>query len=162
MQQQTITVSSAPVVNVADVHGDLRLAGWERSEIMAKTDGDTLNLSAEKDIVSVSCEGDLILYLPRQSTLTIGQVAGDASLQALAGPVTLGPVSGDLTMNELGPVTLGLVSGDATLRKIGALNGEQVMGDFILRDGNGPCILEAVVCLTWLEAMPRSVNSMVR
>ena len=41
---------------------------------------------------------------------------GDASLQALAGPVMLGPVDGDLTIKDLGAVTLGKVSGDASLR----------------------------------------------
>ena len=109
MQQQTITVSPNPNVTVHNVSGDLRVAGWERNELMAKTDGDVLDLVAGSDPITISCDEDLILYLPRGANLQVEQVAGDASLQALHGPVTLGPVSGDLTMNDLGPVTLAQV-----------------------------------------------------
>ena len=47
MQQQTVSVSSTPNVVIKSIPGDLRVAGWERSEIMVKTDGDTLQISTE-------------------------------------------------------------------------------------------------------------------
>ncbi len=45
MRQQTIAVSSTPNVMIGSIPGDLRVAGWDRSEIMVKTDGDMLEIS---------------------------------------------------------------------------------------------------------------------
>ena len=101
MQQQTITVKPDLKVLVHSISGDLRVAGWDRSELMAKTDGNTLDLVSSADPITISCDGDLILYLPRKADLQVENVAGDASLQALHGPLTLGPVAGDLTMSDL-------------------------------------------------------------
>ena len=47
MKQQTMAVGPEPSVVVGAVAGDLRVAGWDRSEILAKTDGGTLT-SARK------------------------------------------------------------------------------------------------------------------
>jgi hypothetical protein len=144
MQQKTIPVDPNAKVLVHVVRGDLRVAGWDRSELMAKTDGSDLELISSTDPITISCDEDAILYLPRNVNLQVEKVAGDASLQALSGPVTLGPISGDLTMKDLGPVTLGKVSGDASLRNIGALNAEDVSGDFVLRGGHGICAIDSI------------------
>ena len=144
MQQQTIQVGPNPNVKLEPVHGDLRVAGWDRSEIMAKASGDTLSIQNENDQVTISCEEDLIVYLPRPSVLAIASVAGDASLQALQGPVTLGQVAGDLTVHDLGAMQIENVAGDTSLRNIGPLTGETISGDFVLRTANGPCVLSQV------------------
>lgn len=144
MQQRTVPVSPHTAVLVHTVHGDLRVAGWDRNELMVKTDGSQLDLSSASDPITLSCDEDLILYVPRTTDLTIENVSGDASLQALSGPVTLGPIAGDLTIKDLGPVTLGSVSGDASLRNIGALNAENISGDFALRGGHGICAVDAI------------------
>ena len=104
MQQQTVSAKPDVRVNVATIRGDLRVAGWERLEIMAKTDGDDLQLISSNGSIQATCDEDLILYIPRQAVLNIQQVSGDASIQALQGPVSIGPVAGDLTMNDVGPV----------------------------------------------------------
>jgi DUF4097 and DUF4098 domain-containing protein YvlB len=144
MQQQNLAVSATPTVVVESIPGDLRVAGWERSEIMAKTDGDELNLTADGERVVISCDESLILYLPRQANLNIDNVAGDASLQALSGPLVLGPVAGDLSMNDLGHVTLETVSGDASFRSVGAVDAQSISGDLTLRGGRGGCSIESV------------------
>jgi len=144
MQKQTISVSSTPNLVIESIPGDLRVAGWDRSEIMVKTDGDALQISTAADPIVISCDEDLILYVPRGANVKVEKVAGDAILQALNGPVTLGPVAGDLTMNDLGPVTLGTIAGDASLRNIGALNAETIAGDFTLRGGHGICVVDNV------------------
>ncbi len=41
MQQQTVPVNPNASVLVHAVQGDLRVAGWERNELMAKTSGST-------------------------------------------------------------------------------------------------------------------------
>jgi len=144
MKMRTITINSAPGVLVRALTGDLRVAGWDRNELMAKTDGDMLELVPGSDPLIISCDEDLILYVPHGANVKVEKVAGDAILQALNGPVTLGPVAGDLTMNDLGPVTLGTVAGDASLRNIGALNAETIAGDFTLRGGHGICAVDNV------------------
>jgi SHOCT-like domain len=144
MQQQTISVEQTIKVQVNSVTGDLRVAGWDRAEIMAKTDGDRLDLTVEGGEAHVACDEDLILYLPRPVTLVIESVAGDASLQALHGPLRLGPVAGDLTMNDVGPVDAETVAGDASLRNVGAMSAKSISGDFTLRVGNGPCAIETI------------------
>ncbi len=144
MQQQTVPVNPDANVLVHSVQGDLRVAGWERNELMVKTSGRILDLVSGTAPMAISCDEDLILYLPRTATLQVEQVRGDASLQALSGPVTLGPVAGDLTIKDLGPVTLGTVAGDASLRNIGALNAENIAGDFTMRGGRGVCAVDTI------------------
>jgi hypothetical protein len=144
MQNQTISVGPTPNLSLKSIPGDLRVAGWDRSEILVKTDGDSLQISTKSDPIVIACDEDLILYVPRGTNLEVEQVAGDAILQALNGMVTIGPVAGDLTMNDLGPVTLGTIAGDASLRNIGALNAESISGDFTLRGGHGICAVDTV------------------
>jgi hypothetical protein len=144
MQHQTFSVVSTPNLLIESIPGDLRVAGWDRSEIMVKTDGDALQVSADTDPIVVSCDEDLILYVPRGTTLKVEQVAGDAILQALTGPVTIGPVAGDLTLNDLGAISLSSVAGDASIRNIGALNAGTISGDFTLRGGHGVCAVDNV------------------
>jgi len=144
MQQQTVSVPPSPSVLVRAVHGDLRVAGWERNELMAKTSGSLLEPVSGTVPITVSCDEDLILYLPQAARLQVELVSGDASLQALSGPVTMGPVEGDLTIKDLGPLTLGKVSGDVSLRHVGALNADSIAGDFTLRGGAGTCVVDTV------------------
>jgi DUF4097 and DUF4098 domain-containing protein YvlB len=144
MQQQTIPAETEGKVTVSAVPGDLRVAGWERAEIMAKTDGDQLQLTNNKGQIKAGCDGDLILYVPQKSILEIKKVSGDASLQALHGILTIGPVDGDLTMHDVGGVDLDTVVGNASLRKAGAVTAKTISGNFSLRVGNGPCAIESV------------------
>ena len=144
MQQQTVSVDLNANILVHAIHGDLRVAGWDRNELMAKTSGSLLELVSGTSPITVSCDEDLILYLPHSASLLVERVSGDASLQALSGPVTLGPVDGDLTLKDLGPVTLGKVSGDVSLRHIGALSAETIAGDFTLRGGAGACAVDSI------------------
>ena len=144
MQQNTVPIDPNANVNVQTVHGDLRVAGWDRNELMVKTDGSQLNLASTTDPISIACDEDVILYLPRTVKLKIEKVSGDASLQALTGPVTLGPIAGDLTVKDLGPITLSTVSGDASLNNIGVLNAESISGDFALRGSHGACVVDTI------------------
>ncbi|MDO9130488.1 MAG: hypothetical protein Q7U34_11545, partial [Anaerolineales bacterium] len=157
MKQQTITVGPAPEVALQAIPGDLRVAGWERAEIMAKTDGDMLNITADGERISVSCDENLILYLPRQASLQIENVAGDACLQAMSGAVNLGPVAGDLCLNDIGAATVETVAGDASLRSVGGLIADQIRGDFVLRGGRGDCVIANIGG----DASLRDVDGMV-
>jgi len=144
MKQQTMPVGSIPSVVVEAVHGDLRLAGWDRSEILAKTDGEKLTLTAEGDQVLIACDESLILYLPRQAKVSLDRVAADATLQALQGPLVMGTVEGDLAVTDLDRVSLEGVSGDASFRNVGALDVQKIAGDLSLRGSRGSCSISVV------------------
>lgn len=144
MQQQTLPVEANADVVIGSVPGDLRVAGWERGEVMAKTDGDSLELVAESGEVRLACDENLILYVPRSANLSVEAVRGDASLQALGGAVRLGQVAGDLSLNDVESASLALVAGDAIFRNVGRLQIETVSGDFALRGGRGDCLVKRV------------------
>lgn len=144
MQQQTISLNPQATVHVENISGDLRLAGWERSELMAKTDGDRLMLTVENGQVRIACDEDLILYLPHSVNLTIAGVAGDVRAQALQGRLQIGPLAGDLTGNDLGEVILATVAGDASLRNTGPVSAQTISGDLTLRTCRGDCSIETV------------------
>jgi len=63
-----------------------------------------LQLTSDNGVARIACDEDLILYVPRQASLEIQLISGDASFQALHGPVRTGPIAGDLTMHDVGPV----------------------------------------------------------
>ena len=106
MKQQTIPVNSHPNLVIEPVHGDLRVAGWDRLEIMVKTDGDVLKISNESDPITISCDEDLILYAPRLAVVKVEKVSGDVVLQAMRALVSLGPVAGDLLSGRVCGVAL--------------------------------------------------------
>ena len=141
MLQRSLVVESSPLVEVAEIHGDLRVAGWERAEILAKTNGDSLELNSEGGKVLLKCNDNLILYMPSSSNLHVESVAGDASLQALQGEVEMGKVSGDLTLHGIGSVRLGTVSEDVSIHQVGNLVVEKISGDLTLRGGRGDCTI---------------------
>jgi hypothetical protein len=144
MQQQTIPVNPTANIWIGSVPGDLRVAGWDRPEIMVKAAGDTLQVTAETDPIVITSDEALILYLPRGINLNVEKVSGDALLQALTGSVTLGPVAGDLTLNDLGAITMETISGDVNLRNVGAVNCGTIDGDFTLRSGHGICAVDSI------------------
>jgi hypothetical protein len=158
MKMQTITTNAAPNVHVSPVPGDLRVAGWDRNELMAKTDGDMLDLVPGSDPIIISCDEDLILYLPRGASLKVENVAGDASLQALGGALDLGNVAGDLSLHDIGRTMLESVTGDASMRNVSGLNARAVSGDLTLRNCTGDCIVDSIGG----DASIRDVNGTVQ
>ena len=71
MKQQNISVNPEVKVVISSVPGDLRVAGWERSELMIKSDGDMLDVSTGTDPLTIACDEDLIVYVPRGAALNI-------------------------------------------------------------------------------------------
>jgi hypothetical protein len=144
MKQQTLQADSSSQILVKTVAGDMRVAGWERSEIMAKTTGDNLDFNENGPEYSITCDDDLILYIPCQASLNVDHVSGDASLQALKGEIKLGTLSGDLTLNDVETSAIKHISGDVTLRNVGNVNLEIVNGDLNLHKGRGECSVTTV------------------
>lgn len=138
MKQNVLPVSGSITVHIEHVGGDLQVVGWERAEVVAKSDDNELSLTSAGQSVSANSPGDLILYVPREADLLISKVAGDADLRALAGKTELETIGGDLQMRNLGPVTIQTIGGDMSLRGCsGSLSVQTVGGDASLHDIKG-------------------------
>lgn len=144
MQQQSIPVTQKTSILINVIPGNLRVAGWDRQEIMAKTDGDTLEVLSESDPITISCDEDLILYLPRETSITVESVNGDASLQALHGSINLGKVAGDVALKDTNSITIETVAGDISLVGVGAIKAGTISGDAILYRVRGDCAIESI------------------
>lgn len=137
MLKKTLPLGSATKVILADTPGDLRATGWERDEVYAKTDGDVLDVALGAGEVTVACDGDLILSLPRRVALDVLAVSGDADVRELPSGVSLRAVEGDLSLRMVGAATVGAVMGDMDARESGPLAIESVGGDLSVRGGKG-------------------------
>ncbi len=138
MQERTIVVHETPSVHVATVPEDLRVAGWERPELVARTSGETLTVDASEGRIQIACDESLVLYLPRRSSLHVEAVGGDVSLQALSGQATIGQVGGDVSLRDVGgEVAVESVDGDFSARLTGTLALGKIAGDMVAQGVRG-------------------------
>jgi hypothetical protein len=145
MQRQTVICGPTPKILLTAVPGDLRVTGWEREEISAKTKGSSLELLGDADGFTVSCDNDLILNVPDGAELTIESVGGDADLRAFSGTCQVTRVSGDLAGRGLGSFQTQGVGGNLSLRGAsGGISAASVGGDVSLRAAQADILLEGV------------------
>jgi hypothetical protein len=163
MKQATLSQPKRPVVvKVDNVAGDLQVVGWERDEITAKTDGDTVELSNLNGDTTLACDGDAILYLPRDASLEVMNISGDADIRALNGALKITNVSGDLQLRNVGPVSLENVGGDLSLRVCeGDFTARSAAADVSLRDVRGAVKLEGVGADFYLRELTGNLDVIV-
>jgi hypothetical protein len=138
MKQTTLTVAGAAALEVANVSGDLQVVGWDRPEITAKADGDTLTLMLDGDLAHASSDNDLILYIPCETNLRVASVGGDADLRAVSGEIEISNVGGDLQMRNVGITAVSSMGGDLSVRDCkGDFVAENVGGDASLHQMRG-------------------------
>lgn len=131
MKQSVLTTGIGAVLQINSVDGDLQVIGWDRNEIIAKSDDDDLNLTMDGQNIQVICEGDLVIYMHRDTGLKIHSVDGDAELRALPGSsIDILSVGGDLQMRDVFKVNLKTVGGDLSVRDCyGDFTANSVGGD---------------------------------
>ena len=138
MERKTIALGKETGLKIALIPGDLRLTGWDENEIKAKTNGNLLELTSDGELVTLNCDNDLILSVPKHIEIEIDDIAGDASLRVLDGSLKLGQVGGDLALRNVGVIDLGELAGDLVVRHTSAsLKVEHVSGDASVRDVDG-------------------------
>ncbi len=138
MRHSTLTVQGAPILRVEGVGGDLQIVGWERSEVTAKADGDTLQLESDGQVARASSGTDLILYVPRDIVIRVEGVGGDADIRAVPGGMDIASIGGDLQMRNVGVVKVGAVGGDMSVRGCaGDFSADSVGGDASLHEVKG-------------------------
>jgi len=158
MLKKTLAIGSAKKIRLAAAPGDLRVTGWERDEISARTDGDALDLASGADEATVSCDGDLILTIPRRLALELEAVSGDADLRDLPSGLSLGEVSGDLSLRMVGPAAVGAAHGDLDARESGPLTVDIVHADLSVRGGKGDLSVRSALGDVSLHDVQGNVN----
>lgn len=161
MKQNTIPVSGPLTVIVDQIAGDLQVAGWDRPEVSVKTDDDDATLRVDGDQVYASAPGDLILYLPREADLQIGDVSGDVDIRAVSGEIRMESIGGDLQMRAIGPALLKAVGGDLSVRGCsGDFTAERVGSDALLRDLQGDLKIATVGADLCLRNLSGSIDAL--
>lgn len=146
MAQQSFTTSLSPEVILEEIHGNLQVKGWERTEVLVKASGNNIHLLEKgPDIVRIQADSDCIVRLPNEATLKIGKVHGNARIKFLAGNLMGEQIHGSLVMRYIGKAKLDSVHGDLLAKQVlGDLSFEQVNGNAVIRDVQGDCSIGLV------------------
>jgi len=93
-----ISVGKSPRIVVDSIGGDISVMGWDGSEILIKADDDELHLEQNGDDIRFSCDDDMSLRVPKDSTLSFASISGDASIRGVSGDIEIKQIHGDLSM----------------------------------------------------------------
>ena len=134
-----------PQIKIESVEGDLRIVGWETDEILVRSDEEAVTYQQNGDGISISCQDDLTLNVPKKSRIHIQTVIGDASVRGVEGDLNTALLNGDVDIRNAGKVTIDAVEADFSLRGAqGDVYIKSVGGDASLRDINGQLTLDSV------------------
>jgi hypothetical protein len=140
-----ISAGTHPIINIETIDGDLSVVGWDGEDILIKTDENELRLEQQGETISLSCTDDVSLRIPREATLSIGRIGGDAAVRGVLGTIEIKEVDNDLSMREVGSVAIETISADFSLRNArGNLYVKSTGGDVSVRDVEGNITLDSV------------------
>lgn len=147
MWTQTVETALSPTIVVEECLGDLSVRGTDESllTLSLRNGADALSLRREGEEVFLTLRADAHLVCPRAARLTLTAVRGDLEVRDIAGPLTVGAVSGDGILRRIGPLTLGETYGDLSLHgATGEVRIREVFGDARLQKVDGPLSVRAV------------------
>jgi len=156
---QTISAGKTPRIVVDHVGGDLSVVGWEGADILVKGDDDEVHLEQANDLVTLSCEGDLSLRVPKASSFEFKMIGGDASIRGVFGNIELREIAGDLSIRDSGSIAIDTVRADFSLRNAkGDLYIKNAHSDVSIRDVEGSVTIESVANDLALRGARGNVN----
>lgn len=123
MDSQTLSLSGeeAPEIQI-EVHGNLKVTGWDQSEVQATSPHpDSLQLTARDGAVSLLARSSCHLQVPADARLNVEVVHGNAVFEGTLGPLTIQKTGGNLSLHQVGACKIQKVYGN--------LNARQVQGD---------------------------------
>lgn len=147
MWTQTIETTLSPVVVVEECLGDLSVVGADEPRLTLSVDNgaEALSLRREGESAVLTLRADARLTCPRGTRLTLAAVRGDLRVRGVSGPLTVGTVSGDGNLRQIGPLTLGEIYGDLSLYGAsGEARIREVFGDARIQEMDGPLFVRAV------------------
>jgi hypothetical protein len=140
-----IAVGQRPKIEIYSVEGDLRLVGWDNDEILVRSDEEAVALQQNGDNVSIKCQEDLAINVPKDCQIHVQTVNGDMSVRGLTGDFEAQVINGDVAIRDAGKVSLGAVESDFSLRGAkGDVRVKSVGGDASLREVDGSLTLDSV------------------
>lgn len=139
-----ISVGKTPKIKVDVVGGDLSVVGWD-GDILIKGDEDEVRFTQTDELVSLSCDGDLALRVPKGASFEAANIGGDASIRGVLGKVDLKEIGGDLSLRDVGSVMIGSIGSDLSLRNAkGDIHVRNVRGDVSIRVVEGNVTFDSV------------------
>ncbi len=142
---RTISAGKSPKIKVDAIGGDLSIVGWDGADILVKGDDDELSLNQNGEEISLSCNGDLSLRVPKASSFEFKTIGGDASIRGVLGGIELKNIHGDLSIRDAGSISIDTIGADLSLRGAkGSLYVKNAHGDVSIRDVDGNVSLDSV------------------
>lgn len=142
MEKQVLPTSEAPHINIR-VDGELEIKGSDELEVVAKSDSsNNLSLDQNRDVITMNCQSNCSIRVPRDSVLLIETCSGNAAVKALDGSLNIQKVDGNLYLRNVGTVHLDGVSGNLLVKHVdGDLSLRVVEGNADVRDVQGDFIV---------------------
>jgi SHOCT-like protein len=140
-----ISAGKTPIIRIDSIDGDLSVAGWDGEEVLIKADEDELSLKQNGNEILFSATDDVSLRVPKNSSLVIQRIGGDAAFRGVLGDIEIKEMNNDLSIRDVGSVSIGTVTSDFSLRGAkGDLYIKNVGGDVSIRDVDGSVTLDSV------------------
>jgi hypothetical protein len=156
---KTISAGRTPKILIELIGGDLSLVGWEGEDILLKGDDEEMKYKQDGDKVTISCEDDLSLRVPKSASVFIQCIDGDASIRGVMGGIELKTIVGDLSIRDVESVAIGTIESDFSLRGAkGNLFVKSAQSDVSIRDVDGSVTLESVADDLALRDVRGNVN----
>jgi DUF4097 and DUF4098 domain-containing protein YvlB len=160
--ERTVPADARGEVEIVNVSGDVKVRGWDRAEVRIHADlgpgVEKLDVQSSKGRTAInvivpgnhssSGSSDLIVDIPRDSTLLIKTVSADQTVTEIHGVQRLQAVSGAINTQVWGEeFSMRTISGDVTvvghkMPAVAAVN--TVSGDVVLSELAGELNLETV------------------
>ena len=156
---QTISAGKTPRIKVDVVGGDVSVVGWDGDDILIKGEEDELRVAPNNDGVTLSCDGDLSLRVPKNATFEFQMIGGDASMRGVLGNIEIKEIAGDLSVRDSGSIAIDTIRADFSLRNAkGNLYIKNAQSDVSIRDVDGSVTLESVADDLALRGARGNVN----
>lgn len=159
---KTISAGRTPKIMVEFIGGDLSLVGWEGEDILIKGDDDEIQFNQNGETVTVSCEDDLSLRVPKAASVFVKKIDGDASIRGVMGGIEVQEIEGDLSIRDMDSAAIGILHSDFSLRGAkGHLSVKSAHGDVSIREVDGNVALESVADDLALRDVRGNINANV-
>jgi hypothetical protein len=140
-----ISAGKSPKIHIESIDGDLSVVGWDGTDVLIKADEDELDLKQNGDEITFSCNDDVALRIPKDSSLFIQKIGGDGAIRGVIGNIEIKEIDSDLSMRDVGSVAIDTIQSDFSLRGAkGNLFVKNANGDVSVRDVEGSVMLESV------------------
>jgi hypothetical protein len=159
---KTISAGRTPKIVIENIGGDLSLVGWEGDDILLKCDDEAMRCEQDGDTVTIFCEDDVSLRVPKSASIFIQNIEGDASIRGVMGGIELKEIQGDLSIRDVDSVAIDTIQSDFSLRGAkGHLSVKSAHSDVSIRDVDGNVSLESVANDLALRDVRGSVSANV-